>query len=211
MAHTPPAPEPAAAERLAAGRPAEDSATDERALVARAASDAEAFAALYRRYVEPIYQFAYRRSGSREVAEDVTSATFEKALRSLDGFHWERGGFRAWLYRIASNEVADHHRRLQRDSTPTAQRVLQRLGHDISGAEGDTNDVRGHPLEGLEQALAAINPRYQQALSLRYLAGLTAEETAAALGCSRATLAVVLHRAAKALRRQLAADAARDA
>ena len=51
-----------------------------------------------------------------------------------------------------------------------------------------------------------LTPRYQQALSLRYLAGLTPEEAAAAMGTSKATMAVVLHRATRALRRVLAAE-----
>ena len=56
---------------------------DDQQLVERALSDRSAFAELYRRHVEPVYSFAYRRSGSREVAEEATSATFEKALRSI--------------------------------------------------------------------------------------------------------------------------------
>jgi RNA polymerase sigma factor (sigma-70 family) len=185
----------------AGGRVRDEDATDERELVARAVTDPDAFAALYRRYVDLIYRFAYRRSGSKEVAEDVTSATFEKALRGLDRFEWRPGGMRPWLYRIAANEVTDHHRRASRDSSPAGQRAMQLLGSDASAdAEPPLADV---PVERLRAALQAVNPRYQEALSLRYLAGLSSEETAAALGCSRATLAVVLHRAARALRRQL--------
>ena len=51
-----------------------------------------------------------------------------------------------------------------------------------------------------------LTPRYQQALSLRYLAGLTPDEAAAAMGTSKATMAVVVHRATRALRRALAAE-----
>jgi RNA polymerase sigma factor (sigma-70 family) len=48
-----------------------------------------------------------------------------------------------------------------------------------------------------------LSPRYQRALALRYLAGLTPDEAAAALGVSKATMAVVVHRATRALRRAL--------
>ena len=201
MGIPPPTAEPAPAEAGAGGRVPDNEATDERELVARAVTDPEAFAVLYRRYVDPIYRFAYRRSGSREVAEDVTSATFEKALRGLDRFEWRQGGLRAWLYRIAANEVTDHHRRARRDSSPAGRRAMQLVsGEAPADAEPSFADV---PVEQLRAALENINPRYQEALSLRYLAGLSAEETAAALGCNRATLAVVLQRAGRALRRQL--------
>lgn len=196
------APDPTATGGVAVGRRPE-SADDEAELVERAARDPEAFSLLYRRHVEPVYRFAYRRSGSREVADDVTSATFEKALRSIDRFEWKRGGFRAWLYRIASNELTDHHRRVQRENAPTGQRALRLLAAEpVDPPEEMTEPDADRRLQG---ALNRINPRYQEALSLRYLAGLTPEETAAALGCSRTTLAVVLHRAGRALRRQLLA------
>src|SRR5437879_9747287 len=103
-------------------------AVDERALAARAVHDPEAFVALYRSYVGPIYEFAYRRCRSKEMAEDVTSATFEKALSALDRFEWRQGGFRSWLYRIAANELTDQYRRQRRDTTRRAQRTLQLFG-----------------------------------------------------------------------------------
>ena len=89
---------------------------DDRALAARAASDLDAFGELYRRHVAAIHAFAWRRSGSRDVAEDVTSSTFERALASIDRFEWRGGGFVAWLHRIAANELAAHYRRSARSS-----------------------------------------------------------------------------------------------
>ena len=112
-----------------AGAPADD---DDRSLAERASRDGEAFAQLYRRYVGAIYEFAYRRSRSRDLAEDVTSATFEKALGALERFEWKRGGFRAWIYRIAANELTDQFRRRQRDTTPRAQRTLQALVRELN-------------------------------------------------------------------------------
>lgn len=83
---------------------------DERALVDQARTDPEAFARLYRHYLPRIHAFCARRSGSRDVADDVTAITFERALRGLGSFEWQSGGFSAWLYRIAANELVDHHR-----------------------------------------------------------------------------------------------------
>jgi len=54
---------------------------DERLLVERAKSDAEAFGVLYDRYVDHIYRFAYARLGNVAGAEDVTAEVFVKALR----------------------------------------------------------------------------------------------------------------------------------
>src|SRR5688500_5416801 len=75
----------------------------------------DAFAALYRRYAQAIHAFAYRRSGSATVADDVTSSTFEAALRRMPSFRWRGGGFKAWLYRIAAAQTADAHRARHRE------------------------------------------------------------------------------------------------
>ncbi|MGZ0175305.1 MAG: RNA polymerase sigma factor, partial [Acidimicrobiales bacterium] len=162
--------------------------------------DANAFAELYRRYVERIYAYAYRRSGSETVAEDVTSATFEKALRGLDRYRWREPGIGPWLFRIASNEFVNHHRGVARQ-----ERVVRSLqqaaepGIDQNVSDVDLGD------EGLRSALATIRPRYQEALTLRYFADLTNEEAAAAMRVSRRTMAVIVHRGLAALRRSLEA------
>ena len=64
--------------------------SDEQALVAQAATDFDAFDELYRRYLPRVHDFAYRRTGSVEAAEDICSATFEAALRSLGRYRWRR-------------------------------------------------------------------------------------------------------------------------
>jgi RNA polymerase sigma-70 factor (ECF subfamily) len=178
---------------------------DEQALVERARTDPSAFAELYRRYLPRVHAFAYRRTGAVEVAEDITSAAFERALRNLDTFAWQPGGFGPWLFRIVSNELVDHYRRTGRAASPrsvdAARGLLPTEPRDPADEVGARDDVA--------QVLAAMDqltPRYQQALSLRYLAGLTPDEAARAMGTSKATMAVVLHRATRALRRAVAAE-----
>jgi RNA polymerase sigma-70 factor, ECF subfamily len=173
---------------------------DERALVAEARVDPAAFGVLYRRYVERIYAFAYRRTWTPEAAEDVTAATFERAWRHLDSFDADGAGFGPWLFRIAANELVDHYRREGRVRSERGQRGLHVLaGHamedDVDGIERD-----GEVREMLD-ALDTLRPRYQQALTLRYLSGLSADEAADAMECTKPVLAVTLHRALGALRR----------
>src|SRR6478735_9142807 len=95
------------------GSPADTEHDDEWMLVQAAIVDPAAFDPLYRRYVESIYRFCYRRLCVREEAEDATSVTFAKAMRSLASF---RGGsFRAWLFSIADRTTLDHLRRSRRE------------------------------------------------------------------------------------------------
>lgn len=90
------------------------SKTDEQSLIEQASKNPQAFAKLYDRYIEQIYRYALRRTGNRGLAEDVTSATFEKALRHLNTHGWKGNSYKAWLYMIANQQVIEHHRRNQR-------------------------------------------------------------------------------------------------
>jgi RNA polymerase sigma-70 factor (ECF subfamily) len=182
-----------------------DAETDERALVERARTDPSAFAELYRRYLPRVHAFAYRRTGIVEVAEDITSAAFERALRNLGSFSWRGGGFGPWLFRIASNELADHYRRIGRAAS-TGAAAAANLQAETPRDPADELDARDAVAE-LLAAMDRLSPRYQRALELRFLAGLTPDEAAAALGTSKATMAVVVHRATRALRRAFEEEA----
>ena len=177
----------------------------ERTLVERARADPSAFAELYRRYLPRVYAFAYRRTGVVEAAEDITSAAFERALRNIGAYRWQPGGFGPWLFRIAANELADHYRRAGRAASARARGAATRLYADQPADPADLVGARDAVVEVLD-AMDGLSPRYQLALSLRYLAGLTPDEAAAAMGVSKATMAVVVHRATRALRTALAEE-----
>jgi RNA polymerase sigma-70 factor (ECF subfamily) len=176
---------------------------DERQLVESARTDPEAFATLYRLYLPRIHAFAYRRSHSRDLAEDVSAATFERALRQLDKFEWRGGGFGAWLFRIASNELADHYRRKQRSEGARGQAAFGALHHDSTIDDVEGIELGDEPTRVLLAALSTLNDRYQQAISLRYLSGLSHEEAAEAMGISKPVMAVTLSRALKALKKAM--------
>jgi RNA polymerase sigma-70 factor (ECF subfamily) len=176
----------------------------ERRLVERARSgDPDAFATLYRLYMPRIHAFAYRRSHSREISEDVCAATFERAFRQLERFEWRGGGFGAWLFRIASNEIADHYRRKQRAQGERGQMAMHALHNESSYDDVEHIETGDESSRALLSALGTLNPRYQQAISLRYLAGLSHEEAAEAMGTSKPVMAVTLTRALKALKKAM--------
>src|SRR5690606_23373838 len=105
--------------RLARG--AVSPAPDDAALVRAARGDPAAFAALYRRYVGPVYRYLYSRLGHAAEAEDLTAQVFSEALQALPRYR-ERKRFAAWLFAIARRRLADHYRR-QRPSEPLDERL----------------------------------------------------------------------------------------
>jgi RNA polymerase sigma-70 factor, ECF subfamily len=107
------------------GRGAE---ADERLPVEAAQKDPARFGDLYELHFELVYAFVSRRVGSRDVAEDLTSEVFHKALANLHRFEWRGVPFGAWLVKIAANAIRDQAKRNARElnfDDPPAPRMEQ--------------------------------------------------------------------------------------
>ncbi len=174
----------------------------ERALVARSRFDASAFGELYDFYLPRIHAFILRRVRDRTVAEDVSAMTFERALGAVrrDGFRNE--AFGGWLYRVAANAVVDHVRRAGR----TVPMPLDGEWPAVAGDAAARSLAATLDRDVLRRALLALPENHRRLIVLRFLDGLEPDELCAVLECSRATLAVRLHRALRALRDAVARE-----
>lgn len=140
--------------------------------------------------------FAYRLD-SRSDAEDLTQATFERAVRAFSRYDARRATVATWLLAIARNLLIDHYRRTQ-----------GKPGSDAIGEDGVHSDLLGQ-VEGpdaagvgldpdLATALGALGPADREILALRYGGDLTGPEIAEITGLS---LANVQQRLSRSLRR----------
>ena len=184
--------------------------TRERALVARARVDAAAFGELYDFYLPRIHAYIARRVGDRAVAEDLTAMTFERGLGAVRGEGFRNDAFGGWLYRVAGNAVIDHVRRSRR-TIPLGIRSTD--GGPDAGDETSVGDERAARAftdaldrDQLGRALLRLPETHRRLLVLRFFDDLEVDELCAVLGCSRATFAVKLHRALRALRGALAME-----
>ena len=168
----------------------------ERKLVEQAKDSLKAFDRLYEYYLPRIYGFILNRCRNREVAEDVTSQTFIKAMLKIKTFKFKGYTFGAWLYRIAHNNLMDHYRK-----HPDIELL------DVSRAQSqdraDEEAEREERAQVLLDALRKLPEQYQQVLSLKFFEELSNEEIAEILGCRKETLAVKVHRSLKALKKVL--------
>ena len=98
-------------------RPNKDREAEERRLVEAAQRDPARFADLYENCFALVYAYVARRVRSRHEAEDLTAEVFHKALQSLPRFKWTGAPFAAWLFRIASNMIADRAKRAAREQS----------------------------------------------------------------------------------------------
>ncbi|MET0556086.1 MAG: RNA polymerase sigma factor [Vicinamibacteria bacterium] len=178
--------------------------TDSDELLRRASlGDEDAFAALYRRFQGPVHRFAWRMTGRRETAEDVTQETFLALLRGPTRYEKGRGPLGAYLYGIARNLLA---RRLGRDRpyVPLSEGEEGALRATDLGADQERQRAVG----SVREAVLGLPVHYREVVVLCELQGLPYEETAAALGCPVGTVRSRLHRARALLAARLRTDRA---
>lgn len=165
------------------------------------------FEAWFRDYRESVYRYVRFRVPTREVAEDVTSEVFLKALRALGRYDPRRSAPRTWLLRIARNAVTDYLRSLRRRGSLHIS--LDRVPDLVSrGPSQEERLLREEQLRRLFNAAATLRPADQEILSLRYGAGLGNTEIAEALKITSNAVAVRIHRALTRLRAAVAEDGA---
>lgn len=200
---------PAVAVPARTGEPAvrEEVPDDIRTLVLHAKSGCtESFGTLYDRYVDLVYRYIYFRVGSHQLAEDLTSETFLRALRRIGDFTWQGRDFGAWLVTIARNLVADHFKSGRyRLEIPTGEII----DVPIEGANIPENAVVNAIInDRLLRAVRELNPEQQECVVLRFLHGLTLAETALIMGKKSGAIKALQFRAVRALARALKHDLA---
>ncbi|WP_189170245.1 ECF subfamily RNA polymerase sigma factor, BldN family [Pilimelia anulata] len=182
-----------------------DPAAEVWALVERAqAGEAEAFGLIYDRYVDTVFRFIYFRVGNRQLAEDLTSDTFLRALKRISSFTWQGRDLGAWLVTIARNLVADHFK--------SGRYRLEVTTGDVMDADKPEYGPEGSPEAAvvdhitnvaLLTAVKQLNPEQQECIVLRFLQGFSVAETARAMGKNEGAIKALQYRAVRALNRLL--------
>ncbi|MFC8923616.1 RNA polymerase sigma factor SigE [Cellulosimicrobium sp. NPDC057127] len=156
---------------------------------------------IVREHSARVYRLAYRLTGDRHDAEDLTQETFVRVFRSLSSY--TPGTFEGWLHRITTNLFLDQVRRKQRIR-------MESMGDDdaLYPARGDLAEPeRGYEHANLDhdvqRALDALSPEYRAAVVLCDIEGLSYEEIAVTLGIKLGTVRSRIHRARSQLRAAL--------
>jgi RNA polymerase sigma-70 factor (ECF subfamily) len=201
---------PAGAPAAAAGAPA---GIDDRELVSRAQrGDRAAFKTLFERYNRRAYSLALGVVKNPDDALDVVQDAFIKAHRYLDKFEGQ-ASFYTWLYRIVMNLAIDHLRKHQRqrpvdfddhtvgeDDAHAGDELLPRILGGNPGRALVDKEIR----ERIAAALAELSDNHRAVLVMRELDGLSYEEMAQAMGCSKGTIMSRLFHARKNMQARLA-------
>ena len=160
--------------------------------VRAAQADPAAFDRLYRHYVDRVYSYAFYQLGDHHEAEDATERTFLSALAAIGRYRDDGSSFRAWLFRIAHNAIANAHRSRSRRRTETIESIAepQAPGADPAAVVAGADRSRA-----VREALARIPAERRQVIVLRFVDGLSSREIGVVLGRSPGAARVLLHRA----------------
>jgi RNA polymerase sigma-70 factor, ECF subfamily len=168
-------------------------ALDERLLIEAAQKDPSRFAELYEENFHRLYAYIVRRVRDRSTAQDLTSEVFQQALANLPRFEWRGVPFAAWLYRIASNAVADHFARVARN--PVANRPVEA----DSQAEMENVEQRAT----LFRLVDRLPLDQRRVVAMRFAEGRSIREIATQLGRSEGAVKQLQFRALQTLRAQM--------
>ncbi len=195
-------------------------------LAAAGSGDADAWRDLVDRFGKRVFALLVRQCGDRDLAEEITQATFVQIATHLSGYQ-EQGRFEPWLFRIAMNQLRDEMRRRKRHARPmdmTGGRGEDERGGDtaawqmaqenaVSDAEGSDHEdpadrvSRAEQVAIVQKAIASMSEADRTIIQLRHTAGLSFAEIAENLGEPLGTVLARGHRALAKLKKLLAGEA----
>lgn len=175
-----------------------------------AAGDRAAFAELYNRHSDRVYDFVLRTVRDREAAADITQETFLRAMRALKPGE-KKAAFRTWVFRIARNTALDYLRKprslsldIPAKAGESEQTNLQAVDPSRLANPEDAADAQD--LAGLVwDAAQFLNPKESSILDLHLRQGLESSEIADVLGISKGNASTILSRLKSTLEESIVA------
>ncbi len=149
-----------------------------------------------------VFRLAYRLTGNRADAEDLTQEVFVRVFRSLNSY--SPGTFEGWLHRITTNLFLDGQRRKKRIRFDALGPAAERVPASGESGSPERRFEHDHLDSDIQAALDGMKPQYRAAVVLCDIEGLSYEEIAAVLDVSMGTVRSRIHRGRAQLRKALA-------
>jgi len=165
----------------------------------RGLREQRSLAAAAEAHLDDVYRYVLYLTGDRNVAEDLTSATFERALRRWGRYDPKRGSAKTWLCQLARGVALDHFR---------ADERRRRRDHKYAATIREADEpVYGDGLSPvLESAMADLSAGEREVVALRVVLELDGDQAAGVLGISPTACSTRLSRALTKLAERVEAD-----
>jgi RNA polymerase sigma-70 factor (ECF subfamily) len=196
----------AASRRKATGDDTERASAEAWELVTAAQEgDTAAFGLLYDRYVDVVYRYVLFRMGNRDLAEDVTSETFLRALRRITSVSYQGRDVGAWFVTIARNLILDHVKSSRFRLEVVTDEITEPRASPVSGigaqaqAGPEQQAISSATREELLRCVAELGEDQRECIVLRFMQGLSVAETAAIMNRNEGAIKALQHRAVRRL------------
>ena len=176
-------------------------------LVEQAKTDREAFGELYDRHYDLVLNYIVKRTANVHASQDIISEVFFKALHNIDKYRWNGVPFSVWLFRIASNEIANYYRNLKRrkysESEITRWNDTETPSTEAELIVAEEELIRNEQYLSLYQQLSILPVKYQEVITLRYFEKRQINEISQMLEKKEGTVKSLLHRGLEKLGKNL--------
>lgn len=164
--------------------------------------DRDAFQLLFETYKDKVFSLAvYTTGGDRAVADDVTQQIFLKLFTAIRQFRGD-SEFTTWLYRLVVNACIDERRKRKR-WLPWGETETVAMKDPAERKPQEKQFARLEVSEAVQAAIAELKPKFRLPILLKYIEGLSYEEIAGVMGCSKGTVASRLNRGHSQLAKRL--------
>ncbi len=164
---------------------------DEDKIIEEAKNDPSQFKSLYEKYFKRIFLFVYHRVEDRDLASDLTSQIFLKAMQRMHQFKSRGLPFSSWLYRIAINECTDYFRKSKRSKVVYVEDVSFHHLFEEMFPEDPQNQLE----KKLHTVLQQLKPDELQIIELRFFEAMPFKMVAEILNISEVYAKVRTYRA----------------
>lgn len=157
------------------------------------------FEQIYRTYFNDVYLYIRRLSGSEDIAEEITSETFFKAMRCISSFRGECD-IRVWLCQIAKNCYYTYLKKAGRTDSIDSKELAE-LSSDEKGTEEAL--IRREEATRIQKKLHGMREPYKEVFMWRVFAELSFRQIAQIFGKSENWACVTYHRAKAMIKTEL--------
>jgi len=156
-----------------------------------------AFAVLYEQFMPKIYRYISFRIRDDNMAQDLTSIVFEKALTKFNSFNSEKAAFSTWIFTITRNTVIDHYRIYKKNEYLMPDAATKASAQNPSP---ENEAIKAENTARLRIFLSRLNKREQEAIVLKYSNGMSNREIAEVLKLTESNVGSILCRTIRKLR-----------